>query len=243
MRFDKVVILLAAGRGSRMGAEVPKQFLELGRKPVLLHTIEKFEAALPDARFILVLPRDFIGVWKDYCAVNNFDLPQTIVEGGITRFHSVRNALEVVPAGAGKIVAVHDGVRPLVSVELIRRMFREFESRRPAGLVPVVPVTDTLKRLERDAQGRLRPASAAPPDRRSVYAAQTPQLFRADVLKAAYGAAFRESFTDDASVVEAFGACDGEIAFCKGERGNVKLTAPEDLKLAERLLAGYSSSL
>ena len=143
MASDKILIVMAAGSGVRMGASVPKQFLDLGGKPILRHTIERFLSAAPGIRIVTVLPKEYVPYWKDYCLSNSFDCPQTLVQGGITRFHSVRNALGRVPGGC--IVAIHDGVRPLLSADLVKSMFERMESGSCRALVPVVPTVDTLK--------------------------------------------------------------------------------------------------
>ena len=223
---------MAAGRGTRMGGSLPKQFMEMNGKAILHHTVEKFESALPDVKMVIVLPSNCIGIWKDYCILHNLDLPQTIVEGGFTRFHSVKNALAQIPDHA--IVAVHDGVRPLVSVGLIRKMFAEADASEASGLIPVLPMVDTLKALEKDSEGVLHTIPDKVVDRSRVYAAQTPQIFKSEIIKKAYDVPYRESFTDDASVVENYG---GKLEFCEGERFNIKITRPEDLKLAKTLMS------
>lgn len=228
MEKKKYLIVTAGGRGTRMGGRIPKQFLAIGEKSVLQLTIEKFLSALPDLKVITVLPKSHLESWKNHCLEHNFICPQTLVEGGITRFHSVRNALEKVPPGA--IVAVHDGVRPFVSVELIRKLFSLAESS-PA-VIPVTPVTDTLKVLKRDNEGVLHPVPDAFADRNVLYGAQTPQVFNSDVLKQAYRGAYDTAFTDDASVVERTGA---QLTYVEGERLNIKITTPEDLVLANVL--------
>ena len=143
MERRKFVIIMAAGSGTRMGADRPKQFIELGGKAILQMTIEVFLKACPGISVVTVLPEDFIDYWKRYCYRHNFTCPQTIVKGGITRFHSVKNALDKVPEGA--LVAVHDGVRPLVSEKLVAEMFDKM-SDTPA-LIPVIPCVDTMKVL------------------------------------------------------------------------------------------------
>ena len=134
---------MAAGSGSRMGAELPKQFLELDGKPILQRTIEVFLEAVPGIKVVTVLPDDYVDYWKDLCLDRNFICPQVLVRGGITRFHSVRNALSRVPGGA--LVAIHDGVRPLVTAQFLRDLFLKAESAD--GLVPVLPCIDTMKVL------------------------------------------------------------------------------------------------
>lgn len=233
MERNFYLIAVAGGSGTRMGASVPKQFLEIREKAILQRTLEKFISACPDIRIITVLPENHIPYWKDYCLARNFSHPQTLVKGGITRFHSVRNALAKVPDGA--YVAVHDGVRPLLSADMIRRMFGSMESCR--GLIPVVPTPDTLKALRqvKDGSGTmvLERIAGVNLDRSQVFGAQTPQIFRSEDLKAAYSQAFDTAFTDDASVAEKYGI---ELDWCLGERLNLKITTPEDIILAEAVI-------
>ena len=230
---DRFLIVVAAGQGSRMKSAVPKQFLELGGKAVLRRTIERFIEASPGIKVITVLPEEHIGWWKEYCFTRDFLYPQTLVPGGMTRFHSVRNALARVPDGA--VAAVHDGVRPLVSAGLITKMFSMMDGCR--ALIPVLPSTDTLAVLDRrtDSSGAvtLVPAPGEEADRTRIYAVQTPQMFYSEDLKAAYSRAFDTSFTDDASVARKNGI---PLSYTEGEKLNIKLTAPEDLVLAEAIL-------
>ena len=235
---NKILIAMAAGSGTRMGSATPKQFLDLGGKPVLRRTIETFVSAIPDIKVITVLPKEHISFWKEYCLSSEFTCPQLLVSGGITRFHSVRNALERVPDGA--IVAIHDGVRPLVSTGLIREMFSKMESGRIHALIPVVPSVDTLKVLDTvqsDLGEKLLKDSGEGIDRSRVFGAQTPQMFLSEDIKDAYSQAFDTSFTDDASVVAKKGI---PLSFCAGERYNFKLTSPEDLSLARMITSSLS---
>ncbi|MBQ5980227.1 MAG: 2-C-methyl-D-erythritol 4-phosphate cytidylyltransferase [Bacteroidales bacterium] len=235
---NKILIAMAAGSGTRMGSATPKQFLDLGGKPVLRRTIETFVSAIPDIKVITVLPKEHISFWKEYCLSSEFTCPQLLVSGGITRFHSVRNALERVPDGA--IVAIHDGVRPLVSTGLIREMFSKMEGGRIHALIPVVPSVDTLKVLDTvqsDLGERILKDSGEGIDRSRVFGAQTPQMFLSEDIKDAYSQAFDTSFTDDASVVSKKGI---PLSFCAGERYNFKLTSPEDLSLARMITSSLS---
>ncbi len=235
---NKILIAMAAGSGTRMGSATPKQFLDLGGKPVLRRTIETFVSAIPDIKVITVLPKEHISFWKEYCLSSEFTCPQLLVSGGITRFHSVRNALERVPDGA--IVAIHDGVRPLVSTGLIREMFSKMESGRIHALIPVVPSVDTLKVLDTvqsDLGEKILKDSGEGIDRSRVFGAQTPQMFLSEDIKDAYSQAFDTSFTDDASVVAKKGI---PLSFCAGERYNFKLTSPEDLSLARMITSSLS---
>ena len=225
---DFFVIITAGGIGTRMGSSVPKQFMKLDGKPILRITIEKFMEAMPGIRIITVLPEDHIPFWREYCVRAGFTCPQRLVKGGFTGFHSVKNALEFVPDSA--LVAVHDGVRPLISVEKIRELFAS--AQNVPALIPVLPVTDTLKVLQKQADGTLR-ATGEPIDRSRIYGAQTPQIFRARDIKAAYTQGYDTLFTDDASVAARYGI---PLTFSEGERYNIKITTPDDLKIAQLLI-------
>lgn len=223
-------IITGGGSGSRMGAAVPKQFLELSEgKCILQLTIERFLEACPDAEIITVLPKDHIAYWKEYCLKHNFTVRQMIVEGGITRFHSVKNALARVPDGA--VAAIHDAVRPFVSEELIKRMREVTEEKGSA--IPVLPATDTLKCLVKTSDG-LSDTGEADPDRSRIYGAQTPQMFFSEDIKAAYNQAYDTLFTDDASVAKRKKL---PLTFVEGERFNIKITTKEDLLLSKALIS------
>ena len=232
MERKKYLIVVAGGRGTRMGGDIPKQFLLLGGVPILQRTIAAFVEAVPELEVITVLPRDQFAVWKELCVQYSFNVPQKLVAGGISRFHSVKNGLAKVPAGA--IVAVHDGVRPLVGKDFLRRLFASNAEGNPVtpdgrplergvrALIPALKVTDTLH------------STAGPdPDRSTLLAAQTPQIFLSEDLKAAYDLPYDLRFTDDASVAAAKKI---PLTFAEGERINIKITTPEDLPLAEHLL-------
>ena len=229
MERKKYVIIMAAGSGTRMGAGRPKQFLELEGKAILQKTMEVFLNACPGISVITVLPQDFIGYWREYCLENNFVCPQILVPGGITRFHSVRNALDRVPEGA--LVAVHDGVRPLLSEGLVKDMFEKAEG--VPALIPVTPCVDTMKVLE-NKEGELVAVPGAKADRSVLYGAQTPQIFHSEILKEAYAMPYDTSFTDDASVVEKYGK---SLSYVVGERLNIKITTQDDLLLARAILS------
>lgn len=238
MDRKKFVIIMAAGSGTRMGAQMPKQFLELGGKAILQKTIEVFVNACPGITVVTVLPESFIGYWKEYCYDRNFGYPQILVKGGITRFHSVKNALEKIPEGA--VVAVHDGVRPLVSCALVEDMFRKAEKEQ--ALIPVVPCVDTLKvlQLQKRASGEeyLSNIPGMVADRSLLYGAQTPQIFHSEILKAAYQQPYDTCYTDDASVVEHYGKV---LSYVAGERFNIKITTSDDLVIAEAIDSYVSS--
>jgi len=230
MERKKYLVVTAGGTGTRMGAAVPKQFLELDGVPILRRTMEVFLRAIPDIQVITVLPEGHVAYWRQYCLKANFVCPQRLVKGGFTRFHSVKNALKYVPDGA--LVAVQDGVRPLISVDKVRELFKAAETA-PA-VIPVMPVTDTLKVLEK--RGGALTVTGEQVDRSRIYGAQTPQVFQSEALKAAYSLQFDTAFTDDASVAERYGIA---LTFLEGERFNLKITTPEDLVLAKAILSQH----
>ena len=228
MERKKYLIVTAGGMGTRMGGNVPKQFLEIKGKAILHITLERFLEAEPDLHVITVLPQEHVNSWRQYCQQANFNCPQRLVKGGFTRFHSVKNALEYVPDGV--LVAVQDGVRPLLSVGKIRELFAA--AQNVPALIPVLPVTDTLKVLQKGADGALH-STGESVDRSRIWGAQTPQIFHSEVLKAAYGQGYDTLFTDDASVAEKFGI---PLSFAEGEKYNIKITTPEDLVLAQAII-------
>ena len=216
-------VFVAGGSGTRMGGDVPKQFLDLGGIPILQRSVERFLDAAPDARVIIVLPERHLDQWQELCLQHAVSFPQTIVHGGMTRFHSVQNALGKVPDGA--IVSIHDGVRPLFTPGLVRAMLDRMQlPGGPQALIPAVPVTDTLRSTD---------PSLPAPDRNRLVAVQTPQMFLSEVLKQAYRQPYDTAFTDDASVAERAGA---RIELFPGEKYNLKITTPEDLALARLLI-------
>ena len=229
---------MAAGSGTRMGAEVPKQFIELDGKAILQRTMEVFLNACPGINIITVLPESHMDYWRQYCLDRNFICPQVLVKGGITRFHSVRNALDKVPEGT--LVAVHDAARPLVSEDFVRNMFERAENTH--SLIPVLPCVDTMKVLEKKkihGEEVLVTMDGQSVDRSVLYAAQTPQIFHSELLKEAYGQAFDTAFTDDASVVLKNGK---NLSYLIGERFNIKITTQDDLVLAKAILSLSTSS-
>lgn len=236
MSRKKILIVMAAGSGVRMGSGVPKQFLDLGGVPILRRTIETFISAEPGVKVVTVLPEAHLSFWKEYCLSSGFNCPQSLVVGGFTRFHSVRNALARVPDGA--VVAIHDGVRPLLSARLVSTMFDRMSGGGVRALIPVVPSVDTLKVIDR-VKGRDGVETMVSPegeevDRSRIFAAQTPQMFLSEDIKSAYSQAFDTAFTDDASVARKKGI---PLTFCYGEKYNFKLTSPEDLSLARMIIS------
>lgn len=228
MDTPKYAIIVAAGSGIRMGSPLPKQFLEINGKAIVHHTMEKFYAYDRSIKVLLVLNKDYFKWWKDYCYSHSFYERHTLVEGGITRFHSVKNALEKVPDGA--LVAIQDAVRPMVSVELIDDMFLRASKSDSPALIPAYPCVDTLVSLSLDMK-----ICGPAPDRSMTFTVQTPQIFHSTELKQAYMQPFDRMFTDDASVLRsALG--DAAIDYCLGDKYNFKITTKEDLALAEKLL-------
>lgn len=216
-------VIVAGGSGSRFGSAVPKQFVPMCGKPVLMHTIAKF-ASVSDTSIILVIPQAHFGWWQELCEEHNFVIPHKVVAGGSSRFQSVKNALATIAnAEAGDIVSVHDGVRPLVSVELIARAFEQ--ARKQGSAIPVVPVTDSVRKVSGSQSEAL--------ERSALRAVQTPQVFDARLLLSAYDTEFSEFFTDDASVVETAGH---SVSLIDGETTNIKITHPIDLIVAEHIV-------
>lgn len=215
------IIIVAGGKGLRMGGEIPKQFLPIGGKPVLMRTLERFREYSKELQIILVLPEAQQEYWHQLCQEYHFDVEYTLANGGETRFHSVQNGLAKVPDDAKGVVGVHDGVRPFVSVDVISNCFETARTKK--AVIPVTPVVETLRHIP-SQQNVLR----------SDYClVQTPQCFDIQLLKSANHQPYSEAFTDDASVVEAFGH---EVSMVEGNRENIKITTPFDLKIAETLI-------
>lgn len=227
----KYVLIVAGGKGLRMGGDLPKQFIPLEGKPVLMHTLETFHRWDSSAELVLVLPEDHQSYWNMLCREIGCNVPHRIANGGETRFHSVRNGLEflskeirnVSEKNEKALIAVHDGVRPFVSSEVISTCFEEAE--KSGAVIPVLPMIDSL----RETDGKV----SHPVDRSRYFAVQTPQVFCSGLLLKAYGQEFSSLFTDDASVVEAMGEA---ICLVSGNRENIKITTPFDLIIAESLL-------
>uniref|UniRef100_UPI004026C7CC 2-C-methyl-D-erythritol 4-phosphate cytidylyltransferase n=1 Tax=Prevotella sp. TaxID=59823 RepID=UPI004026C7CC len=217
------IIIVAGGKGLRMGSDVPKQFLPVKGMPVLMRTISRFHECNPSMQIILVLPHHQQQYWHDLCSQYAFGIAHTVVDGGDTRFASSRNGLATIPDDATGTVGIHDGVRPFVAAEVISRCYDA--ARAHGAAIPVLAVTDTLRRIDSATTGH----NVLRTDYRIV---QTPQVFDIALLKRAFTQPFREEFTDDASVVEAMG-CSVEMV--EGNRENIKITTPFDLKIAETL--------
>ena len=227
------VIIVAGGKGLRMGSDIPKQFLPVGGKPVLMRTLERFREYSPTLQIILVLPKAQQDYWRQLCQQYQFPLPVVagvrggsylLADGGETRFHSVQNGLALIPYDAEGVVGVHDGVRPFPSIEVIRNCYET--AREKKAVIPVIPVVETVRQLEG--------ATSFTVPRDDYRLVQTPQCFDIQLLKAANRQPYNDGFTDDASVVEAFGHA---ITLVEGNRENIKITTPYDLKIAEVLTA------
>lgn len=219
------VIIVAGGKGLRMGSELPKQFLPIGGKPVLMRTIERFQEYSPALKIILVLPKDQQEFWRELCRKHDFNTPHQIADGGETRFQSSKNGLALIPDDAEGIVGIHDGVRPFVSKAVIERCFEA--ARDDYAAIPVMPITDTLRYVDRGHGHNVM--------RDHFRSVQTPQCFDLALAKQAFNQPDRKTFTDDASVIESLGC---QVTMVEGNRENIKLTTPFDLKLAELLLSG-----
>ncbi len=215
------VLIVAGGKGLRMNNELPKQFVTLNGKPILMYTLEAFYTYNPDIRIILVLPSAQKDYWSRLCKELHFLLPHVIVDGGESRFHSVKNGLAMVQEPG--LVAVHDGVRPFVSQTVISHCFEMAQQKR--AVIPVLDSIDTLRQLVDEGSVTV--------DRNVYKTVQTPQVFESELLQEAYCQEYKTSFTDDASVVEAMGV---PVFLVPGNRENIKITTPFDLKIATALL-------
>lgn len=219
------VVIVAGGSGKRMGAEIPKQFLELAGRPVLMHTIERFKSFNEAIEIITVLPEDQLRHWIELKEKYSFSVPETLVKGGSHRFYSVRNGLQFVNIPG--LVAIHDGVRPFVSIETIKRCFETAEKQGNA--IPSISITESLRMISEK--------ESHPINRLLVRQIQTPQVFSAELLKKAYLLDYKPEFTDDATVLESIGE---KINLVEGNRENIKITNPEDLLISKALLPTIS---
>jgi 2-C-methyl-D-erythritol 4-phosphate cytidylyltransferase len=220
--MKRYAIIVAGGKGLRMGGELPKQFIPVEGRPVLMRTLDAFHACDASIQLILVLPHDHQAYWHELCAQYQFAVPHRIADGGATRFHSVQSGLSLVDAPEA-LVAVHDGVRPFVSPEVISRCYAEAEAH--GAVVPVIPVVETVRQLVGEGSKTVA--------RDAYRLVQTPQTFRATLLRRAYEQPYCDAFTDDASVVEALGSA---VSLVDGNRENIKLTTPFDLIVAKALV-------
>ncbi len=218
-------VIVAGGSGKRMGAELPKQYLEISGKPVLMHTLERFKQFSDTIEIITVLPENQLRFWDDLQKKYSFNVPHTLVRGGKARFFSVRNGLKFVEDDA--LVAIHDGVRPFVSLETIRRCFDT--AGNLGNAIPVIPASDSLRMITDNG--------STPVNRLIVRQVQTPQVFHSGIIKNAYRQDYLPEFTDDATVLEKTGVT---INLVEGNRENIKITTPEDLIISAALLPAMS---
>ncbi len=218
--MKKAVVIVAGGSGTRMGSEIPKQFLLLKGKPILVHTIERFYSYCNDIQIVVVLPTGQIERWRQLCNEYNFTISHTITQGGDTRYQSVKNGLALVADDT--IVGIHDGVRPLVSTAVIQRCYAEAE--RGKAVIPAIAAIDSLRMVTANGSMAI--------DRSAIRLVQTPQVFLKSMIADAYNQPYSPLFTDDASVVE---ACGQPITLVDGNVENIKITNPIDLTIADRV--------
>lgn len=219
--MKKFALIVAGGSGSRMKNSIPKQFIELVGKPILMHTFVAFQKYDPKIEFILVLPENQVRQWKWMCSKFRFRLKYKLAFGGETRFHSVKNGLDLISEEG--IVFIHDGVRPLVSEKTIKNCFET--ALEKGNALPVIPVAESVRKIE---NGENRAV-----DRLKYFLVQTPQTFKVNLIQQAFKQNYSKSFTDDASVLEEMGE---KINLVDGNRENIKITYPEDLLLAKTIL-------
>jgi 2-C-methyl-D-erythritol 4-phosphate cytidylyltransferase len=216
--MQRSTIIVAGGSGKRMGAAIPKQFLLLKGRPLLMWTLEAFNRFDPAMQLVVVLPKDHHGTWQELCDEHGFALAHTLVSGGAERFHSTFEGLKAVTHEG--LVAVHDGVRPLVSAALIARCFAAAEEHGAA--IPVVPISPSVRELTEEGSQAM--------DRSRLRAVQTPQCFRVPLLRRAFELPYDPAFTDEATLVERLGV---DVHLIEGEEHNIKVTTPFDLQVAE----------
>ena len=221
--MEDYIIIVAGGKGLRMGSDIPKQFLPIGGKPVLMRTLERFREYSPTLQIILVLPKAQQEYWEKLCQKHNFTVAYQLADGGETRFHSVQHGLALIPDDAEGVVGVHDGVRPFPSIDVIRRCYET--AREKKAVIPVIPVVETVRHLKGETSETV--------PRNDYRLVQTPQCFDIQLLKAANRQPYNDGFTDDASVVESYGHA---ITLVEGNRENIKITTPFDMTIAEALL-------
>lgn len=216
-------VIVAGGKGVRMGASVPKQFLPINGLPIIMHTIKRFREYDNNLKIIVVLPKEQHEYWNELCKNYHFTAAYAVADGGETRFHSVKNGLALIPDGTEGVVGIHDGVRPFPSIDVIHNCYET--ARTAKAVVPVIPVVETL--IYVDGQGG---SETVPRD--DYRLVQTPQTFDISLLKRAYEQPYKECFTDDASVVNGIGQ---KITLIEGNRENIKITTPFDLRIARIL--------
>ncbi|MEG1539245.1 MAG: 2-C-methyl-D-erythritol 4-phosphate cytidylyltransferase [Muribaculaceae bacterium] len=220
--MKRYAIIVAGGKGSRFESTIPKQFVPLRGIPVLMHTIKAFHSTDNSISILLALPKGQIAYWQSLCKEYSFTIPHIIIEGGDTRFQSVKNCLTTISSLDG-VVAIHDGVRPLITKEIITKAYEVAEIKGSA--IPVIAVTDSIRMKDEHGSKAMK--------RDNLVAVQTPQTFRCNLIIEAYKTPFSDRYTDDASVFENSGH---EIVLIDGNSKNIKITNPFDIALAELLL-------
>lgn len=221
--MKKAAVLVAGGKGSRMGGSVSKQYLPIGGKPVLMHTLQRFYDADPEIFLILVLPEPDFLIWRKLCEHHQFSIPHQVIGGGNSRFQSVKNGLNALPFEDG-LVAIHDGVRPFVSSEVILASYTEAE--KSGSGIAVVPLKDSIRKVDADGLSTFQ-------ERQYFRLVQTPQTFQISKIKKAFQVEELPQFTDDATVYEYQG---WQVSLIPGNPENIKITTPEDLDYADYLL-------
>lgn len=221
--MNKAAILVAGGKGTRMGTKTPKQFLELNGRPILMHTLEVFHSMDSQIELILVLPEDQLSYWDKVVAELDFLIPHRRVIGGASRFQSVRNGLQAVSFSVG-LVAIHDGVRPFVAEEVIKSSFEV--AQQTGSAIPVIGLKDSIRQIFSEGKSQFR-------DRQQYRLVQTPQTFQLSKIRQAFLTPESDQFTDDATVYEYQG---WEVTLIEGNPENIKITTPEDLDYAAYLL-------
>ena len=230
------IIIVAGGKGLRMGSDIPKQFLPIGGKPVLMRTLERFREYSDELQIILVLPEAQQDYWRQLCKQYHFQVQYQLANGGETRFHSVQNGLALIPDDAQGVVGVHDGVRPFPNIDVIRDCYET--ARTAKAVIPVIPVVETVRKLDLTKCQTLCEVESITVPRGDYRLVQTPQTFDIQLLKAANRQSYNDGFTDDASVVESYGHA---ITVVEGNRENIKITTPYDMLVAEALIDKYSA--
>jgi len=221
--MNRYAVIVAAGSGMRMGAPIPKQFLEVGGRPILMHTLNRFMAFDASIRLVVVLHPDYIEFWRSLCEKHDYSVPHSIVSGGSERFFSVQKAIQSLVDTEEAIVGIHDAVRPMVSVATLERCYAT--AQETGSAVPCVSVNDSMRIVDADGNRSI--------NRSSLRIIQTPQCFRLNLLRRAFTQEYNTAFTDDASVVEALGE---SIELVEGNRENIKVTTPEDMHWLNLLL-------
>jgi len=223
--LEKYVIIVAGGNGTRMNSDVPKQFIELQGKPILMHTLQKFADSIPDINIVLVLSAAYNELWEMLCQKHKFNIHYRLTEGGATRFHSVKNGLLLVPENC--VVGIHDAARPLVNNQTILNAFKTAAIKGNAS--PAISLNESVREVTNGANKAV--------ERTNYLLVQTPQCFQSDLIKKAFSQEYHPSFTDDASVLEAIGE---KINLIDGNRENIKITTPQDLVIAQALISFIS---